>query len=95
MIRTEKVTFDSIGETIVGTLYLPEATGRHPALVTDGPLTSVKEQAVGNHARAMAERGFVALAFDHRYHRCQLADYCGRQHQLVYPIVRKDAWRGL
>jgi fermentation-respiration switch protein FrsA (DUF1100 family) len=67
MIRTEKVTFTSNGETIVGTLYLPEASGKHPAVVTDGPLTSVKEQATGNHARAMAERGFVALAFDHRF----------------------------
>jgi len=67
MIRTEKVTFDSNGETIVGTLYLPGASGKHPAAVTDGPLTSVKEQATGNYARAMAERGFVALAFDHRF----------------------------
>jgi uncharacterized protein len=67
MIHTEKVTFDSNGEMIVGTLYLPGSSGKHPAAVTDGPLTSVKEQAVGNHARAMAERGFVALAFDHRF----------------------------
>jgi fermentation-respiration switch protein FrsA (DUF1100 family) len=67
MIRTENVTFDSNGERIAGTLYLPEASGKHPAAVVDGPLTSVKEQAAGNHARAMAERGFVALAFDHRF----------------------------
>ncbi|HEY6177715.1 MAG TPA: alpha/beta hydrolase [Kofleriaceae bacterium] len=67
MIRTEKVTFDSNGELIVGTLYLPEASGKLSAVVTDGPLTSVKEQATGNHARAMAERGFAALAFDHRF----------------------------
>jgi fermentation-respiration switch protein FrsA (DUF1100 family) len=67
MIRTETVTFDSSGETIVGTLYLPDAGGTYPAVVTDGPLTSVKEQAAGHHARAMAERGFAALAFDHRF----------------------------
>ena len=42
MIRTEKVSFDSNGETIVGTLYLPDAGGKHAAVVTDGPLTSVK-----------------------------------------------------
>src|SRR5262249_31253117 len=30
------------------------------------PLTSVKEQATGAYARAMAERGFAAIAFDHR-----------------------------
>jgi uncharacterized protein len=67
MVRTEKVTFDSNGETIVGTIYIPDGAGKRPAVVTDGPLTSVKEQAAGNHAKAMAERGFVALAFDHRF----------------------------
>ena len=36
------------------------------AVVTTGPLTSVKEQATGAYARALAERGFAALAFDHR-----------------------------
>ena len=66
MTRTERITFESKAEQLVGTLYLPDGAGKWPALVTDGPLTSVKEQATGNHARAMAERGFVALAFDHR-----------------------------
>jgi uncharacterized protein len=66
-MHTERVTFESNGETIVGTLYLPDAAGPRPGVVADGPLTSVKEQAAGNHARAMAERGFVALAFDHRF----------------------------
>ena len=31
-----------------------------------GPLTSVKEQATGTYAQAMAERGYAALAFDYR-----------------------------
>ena len=39
----------------------------HAAVVTTGPLTSVKEQATGAYARALAERGFAALSFDHRY----------------------------
>jgi fermentation-respiration switch protein FrsA (DUF1100 family) len=34
--------------------------------VLTGPLTSVKEQATGTYAAALAERGFLALAFDHR-----------------------------
>jgi len=29
-----------------------------------GPLTSVKEQAAGTYGRAMAARGYAALAFD-------------------------------
>jgi uncharacterized protein len=66
-MRTERVTFESKGETIVGVLFVPEGAGPHPALVLDGPLTSVKEQVASNHGRAMAERGFVALAFDHRF----------------------------
>ena len=32
-----------------------------------GPLTSVKEQAIGSYARALARRGWGALAFDPRY----------------------------
>jgi uncharacterized protein len=67
MVEMRRVTFDSEGETLVGTLFVPAGDGRRPALVVDGPLTSVKEQAQGHYARAMAERGFVALSFDHRY----------------------------
>ncbi|MBL9101473.1 MAG: alpha/beta hydrolase [Myxococcales bacterium] len=62
-----RVTFHVDDTPLVGTLHLPDGEGRHPAVVVDGPLTSVKEQAAGNHARALAERGFVALAFDHRH----------------------------
>jgi hypothetical protein len=36
-------------------------------VVAVGPLTAVKEQAAGNYAQAMAERGYAALAFDYRY----------------------------
>lgn len=61
----EKFVFTSAGDSLVGTLFLPEETPRG-AVVTTGPLTSVKEQAAGIYARAMTERGFAALAFDHR-----------------------------
>src|SRR6476620_11879257 len=53
------------GDRLVGVLYLP-ASRPAAAVVTTGPLTSVKEQATGAYARALAERGFAALAFDHR-----------------------------
>ena len=66
MVETRRVTFESQGEELVGTLFIPEGGGQHPALVLDGPLTSVKEQATGHYARALAERGFVTLSFDHR-----------------------------
>jgi uncharacterized protein len=66
-MRIERVGFEAGGEALVGLLHLPEGSGPFPAVVLDGPLTSVKEQATGNHARALAGRGIAALAFDHRY----------------------------
>jgi fermentation-respiration switch protein FrsA (DUF1100 family) len=53
------------GDRLNGILHLPAQTPG-AAVVTTGPLTSVKEQAVGAYAHALAERGFAALAFDHR-----------------------------
>ncbi|MFF4341169.1 alpha/beta hydrolase [Kitasatospora sp. NPDC001540] len=65
MARIE-VTFDSAGITIAGHLYVPGAAARggNPALVVGHPGTGVKEQTSGTYARLMADRGFVALAFD-------------------------------
>jgi uncharacterized protein len=63
--RREPFTFTSAGDRLVGVLYQP-AQQPVAAVVTTGPLTSVKEQATGAYARALAERGFAALAFDHR-----------------------------
>jgi len=64
-MNIERVTFDVDGTTVVGSLHWPESEPR-AAVVLTGPLTSVKEQAAGAYARALAERGFAALAFDHR-----------------------------
>ena len=55
------------GAVVVGTLYLPDGEGPFPGLVLEGPLTSVKEQVTGMYAEALAERGFVCLALDHRH----------------------------
>src|SRR4029079_11061374 len=62
-----RVEFESEGETVVGELHGPEAGGRCPAAVLLGPLTSVKEQARGCYAQALARRGWAALSFDPRY----------------------------
>jgi uncharacterized protein len=62
-----RVEFDSEGETIVGELYVPEGVGPFPAAVLLGPLTSVKEQATGRYAEALARRGWASLSFDPRY----------------------------
>lgn len=64
---SEPFEFTCDGERLAGRLFLPH--GRPlAALVTTGPNTSVKEQAAGAYARALASRGFAALAFDHRYY---------------------------
>jgi hypothetical protein len=65
-IIPERFTFQSENTTIVGNLFLP-AEKPVGVVVATGPLTSVKEQAAGAYAHAMAERGFAALAFDFRF----------------------------
>jgi len=61
-----KVTFTNrFGITLAGDLYAPKrASGRLAALAVSGPFGAVKEQSSGLYAQTMAERGFVALAFD-------------------------------
>ena len=62
-----RFAFRSEGEGLVGNLFLPERSKPVGVVVAVGPLTSVKEQAAGTYAQAMAERGYAALAFDYRY----------------------------
>src|SRR5262245_34818323 len=52
---------------LVGDLFLPGGGKPVGAIIAVGPLTSVKEQAPGTYARAMAARGYASLAFDYRY----------------------------
>ncbi len=64
----KRITFDVAGETVVGNLHLPAAEGPFPAVITGGPMTSVKEQVTGTYAAALARRGIAALAIDHRHY---------------------------
>jgi uncharacterized protein len=76
-----RLTFQSGGETLVGNLFLPEAAEPAGLVIAVGPLTSVKEQAAGTYAHAMAERGYAALAFDYRY----FGESGGRPRQFENP----------
>jgi uncharacterized protein len=78
-----RFTFQTEGETSVGDLYLPERDRLAGVVVAVGPLTSVKEQAAGAYAQAMAERGFGALAFDYRY----FGESGGRPRQFENPAA--------
>ena len=61
-----KVTFHNrYGITLAADLYQPKgASGKLAAIAVCGPFGAVKEQAAGLYAQAMAERGFLTIAFD-------------------------------
>ena len=61
-----KVTFvNHFGITLAADLYVPKnAKGKLLALAVSGPFGACKEQASGLYAQTMAERGFLAIAFD-------------------------------
>lgn len=65
-VTVERVHFRTrFGTTLAGDLYKPKnADGKLPALAVCGPFGAVKEQASGLYAQTMAERGFIAVAFD-------------------------------
>ncbi len=76
-VNHKKVSFKTqYGFTLVGDLYWPNdkindqmvngqmVNGKRPALAVSGPFGATKEQSSGLYAMKMAERGFVALAFD-------------------------------
>ena len=68
-VSHRKVTFQTqYGQTLAADLYIPKgAKGKLPAIAVSGPFGAVKEQSSGLYAMKMAERGFVALAFDPSY----------------------------
>ncbi len=62
----KKVTFvNHFGITLAADMYIPKnAEGRLPAIAVSGPFGACKEQSSGLYAQTMAERGFLAIAFD-------------------------------
>ena len=73
-VTHQKVTFETqYGLTLAADLYEPKVESselrveRFPAIAVSGPFGAVKEQSSGLYAMKMAERGFVALAFDPSY----------------------------
>ena len=64
--QTKNVEFKSEGETLAGTLYLPEGQGKFPGVVVTGAWTTVKEQMPKTYAIELAKRGYAALTFDFR-----------------------------
>lgn len=64
-VHHRKVAFKNrYGITLVGDLYSPKSGGHRMALAVCGPFGASKEQSSGLYAMKMAERGFIACAFD-------------------------------
>ncbi|WAI01562.1 alpha/beta hydrolase [Methanogenium organophilum] len=73
---SKKVTVESVsyknkyGITVAADMYLSkdiDTSKQYPALIIGTPYGGVKEQGAGIYAQNMAERGFVAIAFDESY----------------------------
>ena len=62
------ITFQSQGYKLAANLYAPEgfdSSGSYPAVIYSPPFNQVKEQTGAIYGRKLAQRGYVALIFDH------------------------------
>ena len=83
-----KVTFQTqYGLTLAADLYTPkEAQGKLAAIAVSGPFGATKEQSSGLYAMKMAERGFIALAFDPSY----TGESSGEPRQTASPDINTE-----
>ncbi|MGH3387818.1 MAG: alpha/beta hydrolase [Actinomadura sp.] len=85
----DTITFPNGPISMAGNLYLPadfDPQGGYAAIVTVHPGGGVKEQTAGLYASKMAERGFVALAYDASHQ----GDSGGEPHYLEDPAARVE-----
>jgi fermentation-respiration switch protein FrsA (DUF1100 family) len=88
-VTRQKVSFKNrYGITLSGDLYLPKNAGNEklPALAISGPFGAVKQQSSGLYANQMAERGFIALAFDPSY----TGESAGEPRNLASPEINTE-----
>ena len=84
----KKVTFKNhYGITLAADLYTPKnAEGKLAAIAVSGPFGAVKEQCSGLYAQHMAERGFVALAFDPSF----TGESAGEPRRMASPDINTE-----
>lgn len=86
LVNVKKVSFKNrYGIKLVGDLYTPKNIKKGeklPAIAVAGPFGAVKEQVSGLYAQTMAERGFIALAFD--------ASFTGESGNEVRDVASSD-----
>lgn len=89
-VEHHKVTFKNrYGITLVGDLYVPKnirSGQKLPAIAVAGAFGAVKEQSSGLYAQAMAERGFVTLAFEPSY----LGESGGEPRNMASPDINTE-----
>ncbi|SMC61624.1 alpha/beta hydrolase [Pedobacter nyackensis] len=88
-VSREKVTFKNrYGIVLSGDLYIPKNDSKAPlaAIAISGPFGAVKEQSSGLYANQMAERGFIALAFDPSY----TGESSGEPRNLASPEINTE-----
>lgn len=70
-VTAEEVSFkNKFGITVAGHLYFSkyiDTSKQYPAIIIGTPYGGVKEQGAGIYAQNLAQRGFVAMAFDESY----------------------------
>ena len=88
----EKVSITNLngtGNTIAAHVYFPsifDKSKKHPAIVVSHPGGGVKEQTAGLYARNLAERGFIAVAYDASFQ----GESTGTPRQLENPFIRTE-----
>ncbi|MBR3399572.1 MAG: alpha/beta hydrolase, partial [Prevotella sp.] len=87
-VNHQKVTFETqYGLILAADLYTPkDAQGKMAALAVSGPFGATKEQSSGLYAMRMAERGFVALAFDPSY----IGESSGEPRRTASPDINTE-----
>ena len=88
----QKIYFKNIngqGVTMAAVIHFPagfDQGAQYPAIVVSHPGGGVKEQAAGLYAGKLAEKGFIAIAYDASYQ----GESTGEPRQLENPYIRTE-----
>lgn len=87
-VEHSKITFHNrYGILLAADVYKPKnSPGRLAAVAVSGPYGAVKEQVSGRYAQTLAERGFLAIAFDPSFY----GESGGTPRYLTSPEISTD-----